>query len=134
MEVIFELVFEFFGEIILQVVFEALAEAGLHVFRDRRKTSSGHSQPWLAAIGYVLFGAIAGAISLWVMPTLFITSQAGRIANLVITPVASGLAMVAIGSLRKRRRGNEMLPRIDRFGFAFIFALTMALVRYRFGG
>ena len=59
MEVIFEVILELFGEVLLQVLFEALASVGIHWFKgDKAKPAP---KPWLAAIGYALFGAIAGA-------------------------------------------------------------------------
>jgi len=129
MEFIFELLFEFFGELLLQIVFELLAELGWRgVSAPFRKSA----HPLVAGIGYAVFGAIAGALSLWWFPNLFITSHAGRIANVIVTPVLSGLAMAALGAWRRRRDQQTIL--LDRFAYAFIFAMAMALVRLRFGG
>ena len=85
-----------------------------------------------ATIGYVLFGAVAGGLSLWAFPTLFINSHAGRIANVVVTPLISGGCMAAIGAWRRRR--DQELIFLDRFAYGYLFALVMALVRLRFGG
>ncbi len=40
------------------------------------------------------------------------------------------MLMVAIGSWRAKR--GEVLLRIDRFAFGYLFAFAFALVRYRF--
>jgi len=40
-----------------------------------------------------------------------------RIANLIITPIAAGGAMGALGAWRRRR--NEELIRLDRFAYGF---------------
>jgi hypothetical protein len=129
MEFIFELLFEIFGELLLQIVLELLFELGLRSLQQPFKKTPN---PLLAGIGYALFGAIAGALSLWWFPNLFITSHAGRIANVIVTPVLSGLAMAALGAWRRRRDQQTIL--LDRFAYAFIFAMAMALVRLRFGG
>ena len=58
MEFLFEAVFQFFGELLLQAVFELLAELGFHSVRDTMK------RPWnplLSTIGFVLLGAAAAA-------------------------------------------------------------------------
>lgn len=128
MGALLELLFELFGELILQVLGEALVELGLHgLAAPLRKMPN----PYLATIGYVLFGAIAGAISLWIFPSLFIASPAGRIVNAVVTPLVAGGAMVALGAWRLKR--GQQLVLIDRFAYGYLFALVMALVRLRFG-
>jgi hypothetical protein len=128
MEFLFELLFEFFGELILQVVAELLAEFGLRILKQ---PFSKTPNPLLGGIGYALFGAIAGGVSLWVFPHLFISSHAGRIANAVVTPMLSGAAMAWLGRWRRRREQPTIL--LDRFAYAFIFAFGMSLVRLRFG-
>ena len=129
MEFIFELLFEFFGELLLQILLELLFELGLRSLQQPFKKTPN---PLLGGIGYALFGAIAGGISLWVFPQLFIASHAGRIANVIVTPLLSGAAMAALGAWRRRRDQRTIL--LDRFAYAFIFAMAMALVRLRFGG
>ncbi|GAA5173357.1 hypothetical protein GCM10025771_00610 [Niveibacterium umoris] len=123
----FELLFEIIGEFLLQAFFEALAEIGLQALVEpfRRRPN-----PYLASFGYAIFGTIAGTISLFVFPTHFVSASIWRIANLVFTPVATGLFMAYVGSLRARR-GYPVL-RIDRFSYAYLFALCMALVRFWF--
>ncbi|MEO7338033.1 MAG: hypothetical protein ABIV63_15780 [Caldimonas sp.] len=131
MEVLLEILLEFFGEALLQIFAEALVEIGLQrlVVPSRQGRSLN---PYLATIGYVLFGAVVGALSLWLFPTLFIRSHSGRIANAVVTPFVAGATMVAIGAWRRRR--DQPLVLLDRFAYAYLFALVMALVRLRFGG
>jgi hypothetical protein len=128
MEFIFELLFEFFGELLLQIVFELLAELGWRgVGAPFRKSA----HPLLAGVGYAVFGAIAGALSLWWFPNLFIASHLGRVANVVVTPLLAGTTMALLGAWRRRRDQPTVL--LDRFAYAFIFAMVMALVRFRFG-
>ncbi len=129
MTLLLELLLEVFGELLLQVAAEVLFELGLHsLAAPFRKPVN----PYLASIGYVLFGAAAGALSLWAAPALFIASHAGRIVNVVMTPVIAGGVMVAIGAWRRRHDQQPVL--LDRFAYGYLFALVMALVRLRFGG
>ncbi len=122
MEFLFELLFEF----VIQIVLELLAEVGLRSIAApfRRKPN-----PWLAALGYALLGAAAGGLSLLVFPQ-HIASEPLRLANLVLVPFATGLAMMAMGAWRSKR--GDGLLRIDRFGCGYLFALSLALVRYGF--
>jgi hypothetical protein len=60
-----EIVFEVVGEFLLQVVGEALVELGFHALGEPFRRSPN---PWLAALGYALFGAILGGLSLLAFP------------------------------------------------------------------
>jgi hypothetical protein len=128
MEVRFELLFEIFGEFVLQFLFEALAEFGVHLLRrpsERRPVS-----PWLAVAGYAIVGALAGAASVWLFPNFFIQSHAGRALSLLVTPIAAAAAMSLLGAWR-RKRGDELV-RLDRFTYGYVFAFAMAAVRFAF--
>jgi hypothetical protein len=129
MEILFELLFGFVGELLLQIVFEVFAAMGL---RRAHKPFYKAPNPWLAAMGYLFLGAVAGFLSLFLFPTLFMTSQGARIANLVIAPVVAGAAMAALGAWRQRR--DQDLIRLDRFAYGYLFALAMAAVRFAFAG
>lgn len=122
-----EFLFEVIGEILLQVLFEALAELGL---RSAAAPFRKPPNPWLAAIGYAIFGSAAGALTLWAFPAHFVTDGTLRVLNLVVTPIAVGLLMGAIGAWRARR--GQTLLRIDRFAYGYLFALSLALVRFLF--
>lgn len=128
MEIIFELLFQFVFEFLLQIVFEVLAELGMHSVKEPFKKPPN---PWFAAIGYTILGTIAGALSLWIFPTLFLASENAQIAGLVLTPVVAGLAMAAFGAWRHRR--NQTIIRLDKFAYGYLFALAMAVVRFAFG-
>lgn len=122
-----ELLFELFGEILIQFIAEALAEAGMHTLKDMRNTEAN---PWLAGLGYALFGAIAGGITVWLLPNHMVHSEPLRKLNLLVTPLAAGGMMALLGAWRARR-GDSVL-RIDRFAYGYVFALSLALVRFVF--
>jgi nitroreductase len=122
-----ELLVEVFGELLLQLLFEGLAEIGLHVFR-KRSGGEVERSAWLRALGYVLLGLLAGGLSLWVHPQSFIHASAGRLGNLLLAPVAMGLSMAIVGAWRQKR-GQQTLG-IDHFAYGYLFALSMSLVRF----
>ena len=68
-------------------------------------------------------------MSLLAFPTNLVP-EAWRVANLVATPLAVGGIMAAIGAWRARRGGSVL--RIDRFAYGYLFALSLALVRFFF--
>lgn len=123
------LILELLGEFLLQVVIEALAEAG---FRAVAAPFRRPVHPWLAALGYALFGAIFGGLSLLVFPNNLVAGV-WRVGNLILTPVAVGVAMMLIGAWRNARNldGSIGMP-IARFAYGYLFALTLALVRFYF--
>jgi hypothetical protein len=131
LEFIFEVIFEFFGEVLLQLAVSLLAEAGLHAVRNPDEVAAPRS-PWLLACGYALLGLLAGGISLLVLPHSFMHTQATRIASLLLTPVAGGLALALLGAWR-RRKGQATIE-LDRFGYGYVFALAMAAVRFYWSG
>lgn len=125
MEFIFEIIFQILGEILLQLGFEFLAELGVHGLADTVKRPKN---PVLSTIGFVLWGAMAGGISLLIFPTSPISNLLFRKINILVTPVAVGGVMMLIG--RQRDKWGQNLVRLDRFGYAFVFALAMAIIRY----
>jgi len=133
LEIIFELIFGFFGfllefvlEILAQAAFELLAELGVRCLAEPFRRPKPAS-PFMAAIGYLIYGAFAGAISL-MLPQMFIVSKNLRLANLIVTPIACGFIMASFGRFRERR-GDETI-RLDTFMYGYLFALSMAVVRY----
>lgn len=125
--IMFEALFWILSEFVLQAVMEALVELGFHSlpepFRKR-------PNPWLAAFGYAIMGAIAGALSLWAFPDHMVKGEVARILNVIVTPVAVGATMGLMGRWRTRR-GQPAL-RIDHFAYGYLFALSLALIRFWF--
>jgi hypothetical protein len=132
MEILFELlapVLELLAEMVLQVAVEWLAEFGFRAVKTPLQGGSKASAS-MAVVGYGLFGAAAGGLSLLVFPSSFVASPALRVVNLVVTPLVSGALMSVLGAWR-RRRGQELI-RLDRFAYGLVFAFAMAGVRFAF--
>jgi hypothetical protein len=120
-----EVLIELLGELLLQVIGEALFEMGLHVVSEPFRKQPN---PWLAGVGYAIFGALLGALTLWLVPTLMVRQPVLRWLNLLITPVVAGACMSWLGAWRERR-GQQRL-RLDRFLWGYVFALALAVVRF----
>lgn len=130
MEILVEIVMALLApavETVIVIIFEFLGEVGLRTlgepFRRDRPVN-----PFFAVIGYAIFGAVAGWISLLIFPTLFLTGHLHREINVIVTPFLAGLVMCGVGAWRRKR--DEELIRLDRFGYGYVFALAMAVVRY----
>lgn len=87
-----ELLLQLLGEFLLQAIGEALVEFGLHSLAEPFRSPPN---PWLAAIGYGLFGAIFGGLSLLAFPVHLTPAGPLRMANLVLTPIGVGVLMAA---------------------------------------
>lgn len=125
MEVLVELVTQILAEFVVQALFELLAEWG---FRSLAAPFERPRNPLLATVGLTLWGLAGGAISLWIFPASPIRNPLFRQMNLVATPVALGFLMTLVGKIRLNK-GQDVM-RLDRFGYAFVFAFSMALVRF----
>jgi hypothetical protein len=122
-----EFIFEVVGELLLQVVGEVLVEFG---FQSLAAPFQREPNPWLAALGYTIFGAVVGGLSLLVFPTYLVANPQLRVVNTAVTPVLTGFCMAALGAWRARR-GQRVL-RIDKFSYGYLFALAFGLVRFWF--
>lgn len=125
MEIIFEILFKFIAELLIQAVLEFLAEIGSRFLEGRLKRPRN---PLYATVGFIIVGAIVGGVSLLILPFSLIDEPFFRNINLFLTPVLLGFMMTLIGKLRQKK--GQDLVRIDRFGYAFAFAFAMGLVRF----
>lgn len=123
----FEVLFELLAEFVLQLVGEILVEVG---WRSLAAPFQRESSPWLAAVGYAVFGAVAGAASVWLLPQHMVGARTLRVVNVALAPIAAGAVMAALGAWRFRR--GQVLIRLDRFWYGYLFALAFALVRFFF--
>ncbi|RIX42441.1 MAG: hypothetical protein D3M94_18025 [Rhodocyclales bacterium GT-UBC] len=121
---------QFVAELLLQVVLEVLADLlGRSI---QAPFSSSRPRPaWLSGVGHLIMGAAAGWATLWLFPAHFIEAEWLRLCNLLLTPLAAGMVMEAIGSWRMRR--DKDVFSLEHFVQGFCFAFAMAVVRYLFG-
>lgn len=122
-----EFVLQVIGEFLIQIVVETLLELGLHSLAEPFRKPPN---PWLASLGFVLFGTVFGCLSLFAFRSSFIPPGSWRLVNLALTPVATGVAMSFMGAWRSTR--SESVLRIDKFAYGYLFALSFGLVRFCF--
>ena len=127
---IFEILAEIVGELILQIIGEIFANLLVsffsNAFADTLRQPSERN-PALSLIGYILFGIVLGAISLWIFPHYLLSTPQFRIANLIGSSLTTGWVMSSIGTWKKKR-GKLPLP-LDSFWYGFTFAFFFALIR-----
>ena len=132
-EILFQLVawvLRFLGELLVQVIFEGIADHIGHSVKEPFRRPEPIN-PWLAALGYIIFGAAAGGASLWLLPELFIETGWLRWLNLLLVPIAAGATMSAVGAWRRHR--DMRVIRLDSFSYGYLFAMAMAVVRFVWG-
>ncbi|MGB4812714.1 MAG: hypothetical protein WBP13_09605 [Methylophilaceae bacterium] len=122
-----EIILQIFFEFLIQIIGEILFEFGLHSFGEpfRRQPN-----PWLAALGYVLIGAVIGGISVIIFPNHLVHLKTYQLVNLIVTPIIAGVCMAAIGAWRVRH--GQTFFRIDQFAYGYLFALVIAVIRFLF--
>lgn len=124
MELLLELLIEFFGQLLI----ELLVEFGLRI--PLRK-ATGSDKAWNSLLSgglYVFVAALCAAASLQLFPNHFIKSLTLRQLNLVVAPALVGLIMGYRGKLLESK-GQQAL-RLDSFWFGYLFALVFALIRF----
>jgi hypothetical protein len=120
-----ELLFEVFFQIALEAMVALIVRSVRNVFEK-----SNAIDPILAAISYLSLGTVFGIASLRLFPhPLFHPSRFHGI-SLLISPVVTGFVMSQVG-LVIRRKGKHAV-RIESFGYGFMFALGVAIVRFIF--
>ena len=80
----------------------------------------------LAGFGYLLMGLMAGALSLLAFGTRLLPRSVIPGLSLVVSPIATGLAMHTIGEWRQERGRDR--PALFSFWAGAVFAFGMALV------
>ncbi len=140
MEFIFEIIFELFGELFIQIGGEAIADLFEFKVTQRRAdrlglTAHTPSPPtfWQAlgkCLIYTVVGSAIGWLSIWLFPHLLIRNDVLQIVYIAIAPVLAALAMVWLGKWRHKR--DQPAIGFDRFMYAYCFALSMAVIRHAY--
>jgi hypothetical protein len=121
LEIFFEAAFEFAADFV-----GALILRGVAAIFD----TSEFRNPFLASIGYVFLGGVAGGFSLLFFPHPLVHHSRVPGLSVVVSPVLAGLGMSLVGTTLRKR--NKRAMQIESFGYGFAFAFGMALVRFIF--
>jgi hypothetical protein len=116
------LVAEFAGEMLLELLFE-IGLAGLMSARARKRRG-----PVAAVLGYLVLGALLGALWVWLLPARIVGARAVPGASLVLGPLAAGVVMETWG--RYRRAGGHATTNLATWYGGAAFALGIAVVRF----
>ena len=125
MEILGEILL-FFLQLLLEVFGEALLELGLTGLKEA--FGRQNRNPYLAASGYFILGAVLGALSLWLWPQRVLRSGPIPGLSLLLSPLAGGAAMEAWGRFR-RSRGHDTTNLATFVGGA-AFTLGCAIIRF----
>jgi hypothetical protein len=112
-------------EIVGEAVFALISRATGNLFPALLK-----SNRFLTTIGFAVVGVAAGFSTLLVFPHRLVQPSRFHGISLLISPLIAGLVMSQVGRA-VRRQGLEAVE-IESFGYGFIFALGMALIRFVF--
>ncbi len=116
-------------ELLIDVLGEALFAMAGAVLTEAISDESQSRRP-LAAIGHVLMGAIAGAISLLVLRRQVTEHLVIPGTSLVLAPICTGVLLELLGRWWVRRGNVRMV--LFTFWGGFCFALAMAAVRFAY--
>jgi hypothetical protein len=91
-EIIFELLLELRFEVIPEIAFTLGGESLAHAMRRRPSAN-----PVLAGLSYAIIGALAGGVSVFIIPRRMLPKRGVRGASLVLAPLVTGLLMKTYG-------------------------------------
>ncbi|MGO9338155.1 MAG: hypothetical protein ACLPY1_11670 [Terracidiphilus sp.] len=118
---------ELVAETLLEAAFAELAGVLSRAFR-LFKVKVRRADPVVATVMFGLVGVSSGFLSVLFFPHHLVHPTRLHGISLLISPILTGLLMAQIG--RTVRRWGRQPVRIESFGYGFIFALAMALVRF----
>jgi hypothetical protein len=121
LEPLLEAAFEFVAAALADVSLRSLGE----LFEPPETQNS-----YLASIGHAMFGLALGGLSLVFFPHRLAHPSKIHGASLIISPVIAGALLSWIGALLRKRDKRTM--QIESFGYGFVFAFGIALVRFLF--
>ena len=118
MEFIFQLLFEFFAQLLLEGIVDVACGR------------AGETRPTLRFFLFLLLGTIIGFFSLLVTSAHVITLPTLRYTAAIVVPVLIGLLMAWIGRLRARRGSPP--NSLEHFSASWAFAFAFGAVRVVF--
>ncbi len=121
LEPLLEAFFEFLAAALADVILRSLGE----LFEPPETQNS-----YLATIGHAVFGLALGGLSLVFFPHRLAHPSKIHGASLIISPVITGALLSWTGALLRKRDKKAM--QIESFGYGFVFAFGIALVRFLF--
>lgn len=118
LQLLVEALCQFVAELLLEFGFEAIA----HSVRRGRS-----AYPVFGAVGLFIIGGLVGFVTCWVLPNPLLrpVPYVPRL-SLVLAPLATGAAMHAFGTWRRRRGGDPSVLATFWGGALFAFAMGVS--------
>lgn len=129
-EAIFELIFGFIGELVLETIGEVLLEYGFHGTAAR--ISQGTSNKLILGAVYAAGGAVLGWLSLLMFPKMVFLHASFTVFYFIVSPIVAGLVLMTVSWLIDRGINNSRWLQPAKFVFGVIFALSYSLSRLAF--
>jgi len=120
---------EFFLELVVQLFFEVVLDFATRWLRSEL-AKHPYGNTIFSGLGYLFLGVFAGVFSVLILPHPILHPSRFHGISLLLSPLATGLAMSFIGRLIRGQGGKTV--RIESFTYGFTFAFGMALVRLYF--
>ncbi len=138
MEIIAEILFTILGgvaEFVFGIIFQVLAELIAAIFGKSRSSAvapnSFRTRRLIALAVYGFGGGLAGWLSLWLYPSLFLTTPWQKWANIILMPMITGALFQIIDNWRDTP--DTPPPPLAGFWRGFVFAAMMTGVRFTWG-
>lgn len=129
-EAIFELIFGFIGELLLETIGEVLLEYGFH--GTASAISEGTGNKLFMGFVYAVGGAVLGWLSLLMFPKMLFANAGITFFYFILSPIVAGLVLMTVSWLIDRGINNSRWLQPAKFVFGVIFALGYSLSRLAF--
>ena len=130
-EAIFELLFGFIGEFLLELVLEVLVELGFHGAAER-VSGKARSRSFVGP-AYTIFGVILGALSLIVFPKIEFANALLPILYFLVSPIFAGLSLTTVSYFINQGIRPVNWFEWDKFLFGILFAVGYSVSRVALG-
>lgn len=124
LEILLTIVLEIFSSVLLEIVGDLLVGSWRNAFGEEQRTA----RPELAALGFVLLGSLAGAMSALVRPERLTPDMPIPGLSLIVAPLAAGLVMHFYGRWRRGRSHDTTY--FATFWGGSLLAFAMAITRF----
>lgn len=131
MEIIFEIIFGFLGELLLSVLGEVLIELGFEAVTEAPASKGG--KKFFLGFLYAVAGLVLGALSLKLLPLMVLGNRSVAVLYFVLAPVVAGLALCAVSWIIHRGIDHRPFFQLSKFIDGVVFTLAFSLTRTIFG-
>jgi len=124
-EVLFEAIPEIAGEALVSLLIRAISK----LFKTVSEFNpEAEINPVATAFALGMLGALVGFLSVAAYPHPLVHPSRLHGVSVIASPLITGFVMSKLGRIL-RNHGRRVMP-IESFGYGFVFAFAMALVRF----